>query len=149
MAEVLIQDLEDFTPPERRAEARSLAPGLYQRWRQTGALVCVRINPLESVGASARVRCALLGAEDLTADLGADRTREAAELEYARSRFLLECRAAAIEPVDAPYTFSDTEGAVAEARHARRRGYPARAVKKGRWSTGCGSKCRPISMPGA
>jgi citrate lyase subunit beta/citryl-CoA lyase len=194
-ADVLVQDLEDFTPPERRAEARALAPGLYQRWREAGALVCVRINPLESVGyldlkavlparpdivaypkassafqiraldiaittheaalgiergaieilpvcetalgvvnvreiagASARVRCALLGAEDLAADLGADRTREAIELDYSRGRFVLECRAAAIEPIDAPYTFADVEGAVKEARHARRLGYRTKCV---------------------
>ncbi|MEO5672216.1 MAG: aldolase/citrate lyase family protein, partial [Ramlibacter sp.] len=194
-ADVLIQDLEDFTPPERRAEARALAPGLYQRWRDAGALVCVRINSLESVGyidlksvmqarpdivaypkaanafqvraldiaiatheaalgiergateilpvcetalgvvnvremagASARVRCALLGAEDLAADLCADRTREAAELEHARGRFLLECRAGAIEPVDAPYTFSDIDGAVDEARRSRRLGYRTKAL---------------------
>jgi citrate lyase subunit beta / citryl-CoA lyase len=194
-ADVLIQDLEDFTPPERRAEARALSLLLYQRWRDAGALVCVRINPLESegyidlqavmqarpdivaypkagsafhiraldaaltvheaaldiergaveilpvcetalgvvnlreiAGASARVRCALLGSEDLAADLGADRTREAAELDYARSRFLLECRAAAIEPVDAPYTFADISGAVEEARYARRLGYRTKSV---------------------
>ena len=30
-ADVLIQDLEDFTPPVRRHEARALAPALYQR----------------------------------------------------------------------------------------------------------------------
>lgn len=194
-ADVLIQDLEDFTPSERRAEARALSPLLYQRWREAGALVCVRINPLESVGhldlqavmqarpdvvaypktasafhiraldvaittheaalgiergaieilpvcetalgvvnlreiagASARVRCALLGSEDLAADLGADRTREAAELDYARNRFLLECRAAAIEPVDAPYTFADVTGAVEEARYVRRLGYRTKSV---------------------
>ena len=194
-ADVLIHDLEDYTPPERRAEARALAPALYQRWREAGALVCVRINPLESVGyidlqsvmqarpdivaypkaasafhvraldvaittheaalgiergaieilpvcetalgvvnvreiasASARVRCALLGSEDLAADLGADRTREAVELDYARARFLLECRAAAIEPVDAPYSFSDVEGAVEEARYARRLGYRTKGL---------------------
>lgn len=194
-ADVLIHDLEDYTPPERRAEARALTPALYQRWRDAGALVCVRINPLESVGyidlqsvmharpdivaypkaasafhiraldvaittheaalgiergaieilpvcetalgvvnvremagASARVRCALLGSEDLAADLGADRTREALELNYARGRFLLECRAAAIEPVDAPYTYSDTTGAVEEARYARRLGYRTKSL---------------------
>src|SRR3989338_3680749 len=49
-ADVLIHDLEDFTPPQHRAEARALAPALYQRWREAGALVCVRINTLESVG---------------------------------------------------------------------------------------------------
>lgn len=194
-ADVLIQDLEDLTPPERRAEARALAPSLYQRWRDAGAMVCVRINPLESVGyidlqsamparpdivaypkassafhiraldvaittheaalgiergaieilpvcetalgvvnlremagASARVRCALLGAEDLAADLCADRTRDAVELDYARGRFVLECRAAGIEPVDAPYTFSDAAGAADEARRSRRLGYHSKSM---------------------
>jgi len=49
-ADVLIQELEDFTPPERRAEARALAPALYDRWRAAGALAAVRINPLEGDG---------------------------------------------------------------------------------------------------
>ncbi|MBX3654741.1 MAG: CoA ester lyase [Ramlibacter sp.] len=194
-AAVLIQDLEDFTPPERRAEARALAPALYARWREAGATACVRINPLDTEGladlqavmparpdivaypkaasarqmqalddtltslehslglplgvtqilpvcetalgvvsvremaaASRRVRYALLGAEDLAADLHAERSREAVELDYARRRFVLECRAAGIEPVDAPYTFSDAEGAVQEARYSRRLGYRAKSL---------------------
>jgi len=49
-ADVLIQELEDFTPPERRPEARALAPALYQHWRAAGRLAAVRINPLETVG---------------------------------------------------------------------------------------------------
>lgn len=194
-ADVLIQDLEDFTPPERRPEARALAPALYTSWRQAGALVCVRINSLDDCGhldlqqvmparpdivaypkaataqhiraldaaitalesalglelgateilpvcetalgvvnvrelaaASPRVRGALLGAEDLAADLQAERSREAVELDYARRRFVLECRAASVEPVDAPYTFSDVEGAAAEARYARRLGYRTKSL---------------------
>ncbi|MGE0330544.1 MAG: CoA ester lyase [Ramlibacter sp.] len=194
-ADVLIQDLEDFTPPARRHEARALAPALYQRWREAGALVCVRINPLEAegyldlqdvmpgrpdivaypksatalhmraldvslttleralgipdgtteilpvcetalgvvnvreiVGASLRIRCALLGAEDLATDLCAERSREATELDYARRRFVLECRAAGVEPVDAPYTFSDVAGAVQEAKSSRRLGYRTKSL---------------------
>lgn len=194
-ADVLIQDLEDFTPSARRTEARALAPALYQRWRDSGALVCVRINPLDAeghldlqhvmparpdivaypksatalhmraldealttleraagiaqgsteilpvcetalgvvnlreiAGASPRIRCALLGAEDLAADLCAERSREATELDYARRRFVLECRAAGIEPVDAPYTFSDVAGAVQEARYSRRLGYRTKSL---------------------
>jgi citrate lyase subunit beta / citryl-CoA lyase len=194
-ADVLIQDLEDFTPPEQRAQARALAPSLFQRWREAGAMVCVRINPLEGggyvdlqavmparpdivaypkaagafhiraldiaiatheaalgiergateilpvcetalgvatvrdiAGASARVRCALLGAEELAADLRAERSRAGDELDYARRRFVLECRAAGIEPVDAPYTFADLEGAVAEARRARSLGYRTKSL---------------------
>jgi citrate lyase subunit beta/citryl-CoA lyase len=79
-------------------------------------------------GASRRVRAALLGAEDLATDLCAERQPDAVELDHARRRFLLECRAAAIEPIDAPYTFSDTEGAVREARYARRLGYRCKAL---------------------
>lgn len=194
-ADVLIQDLEDFTPPPLREQARALAPALYDAWRAAGALACVRINPLETEGAadlqavmaarpaivaypkaageaqirtldaaiatheerlgiargtteilpvcetalgvvtvremaraSARVRCALLGAEDLAADLRAERTREALELEYARARFVLECRAAGIEPIDAPYTFNDAEGAAEEARRSRRLGYRTKSL---------------------
>ena len=49
-ADVLIQELEDFTPPALRPQARELAAGLYQRWRAAGALAAVRINPLETCG---------------------------------------------------------------------------------------------------
>ena len=80
------------------------------------------------VGASPRIRCALLGTEDLAADLCAERHPDAVELDHARRRFLLECRAAGIEPIDAPYTFGDTDGAVAEARYARRLGYRCKSL---------------------
>lgn len=78
--------------------------------------------------ASPRIRAALLGAEDLAADLCAERQPEAVELDHARRRFLLECRAAGIEPIDAPYTFGDAEGAVREARYARRLGYRCKSL---------------------
>ena len=49
-ADVLIQELEDFTPPALRPKARALAPGLYAAWRAAGAVVAVRVNPLEQDG---------------------------------------------------------------------------------------------------
>ena len=49
-ADVLIQELEDFTPPALRPMARALAPELYPSWRAAGAVVAVRINPLELDG---------------------------------------------------------------------------------------------------
>src|SRR6266852_4451341 len=49
-ADVLIQELEDFTPPALRPLARALAPDLYQSWREAGAVVAVRINPLNQGG---------------------------------------------------------------------------------------------------
>ena len=86
------------------------------------------VNVREIAAASPRIGYALLGAEDLAADLMAERSREAVELDYARRRFVLECRAAGIEPIDAPYTFTDAEGAAQEARYARRLGYRAKSV---------------------
>ena len=86
------------------------------------------VNVREIAAASARIRCALLGAEDLAADLCAERGRDAIELDHARRRFVLECRAAGIEPVDAPYTFADADGAAREARYARRLGYRCKSL---------------------
>lgn len=194
-ADVLIVDLEDFTPPARRDEARRGLANLMQRWRNAGRIAVVRINALDAdgptdlaaamparpdvvaypmatsaaqmhalhaalthwegvlglepgtteilpvcetalgvvgvraiAGGSPRIRSALLGAEDLAADLRAERQPDGVELDYARRRFVLECRAASIEPIDAPYTFSDTGGAVREARYANRLGYRCKAL---------------------
>jgi citrate lyase subunit beta / citryl-CoA lyase len=194
-ADVLIVDLEDFTPPDRRDAARGGLVKLLRRWREAGRVAAVRINALDADGpadlaaamparpdvvaypmaasaqqmraldaalsdgearlgiapgttgilpvcetalgvadvrsiaaGSARIRAALLGAEDLAADLCAERQPDAIELDHARRRFVLDCRAAAIEPIDAPYTFSDADGAVREARYARRLGYRCKSL---------------------
>ncbi|MFO1158427.1 MAG: CoA ester lyase [Reyranellaceae bacterium] len=194
-ADVLIADLEDFTPPDRRDEARRLLDQFVSGSRENGCVAAVRINALETEGtidleaamatrpdvilypmaermaqmhaldtaithwegiidiergrteivpvietalgvadireivaSSARIRCALLGSEDLANDLDAERGRDALELDHARRRFILDCRASRIEPIDAPYTFSDLEGAVREARYARRLGYRSKSL---------------------
>jgi citrate lyase beta subunit len=184
-ADVLIHELEDFTPPGLRPQARALAPALYARWRAAGALVAVRVNPLETCGredlaavlagrpdfvlmskvaspeqvralaaitgpapelvpniesaagllrtfdivrANPRVTAALVASEDMVADLGTVRTRGADELAYVRARFLVECRAAGVEAIDCPYTFSDARGAAAEARRAKRLGYRMKSL---------------------
>src|SRR5580692_1416462 len=49
-ADVLIQELEDFTPPHLRQTARALAGELYPAWRETGVIVAVRVNPLDGDG---------------------------------------------------------------------------------------------------
>src|SRR5262249_50726712 len=55
-------------------------------------------------------------------------SRRGRELDYVRSRFLVECRAAGVEAIDCPYTFSDVEGAEADARYARRLGYRMKSL---------------------
>ena len=184
-ADVVILELEDFTPPELRPRARTLSVKALELWRRSGAVAGVRINPLDSGGlddllgvlparpqvimmskvvspeqvrsldqatgsamdlvpnieaaaglvrlaeiaaASPRVSALLLASEDMVADLGTTRSRGGEELAYARARFLLECRAAGVEAIDCPYTFSDVKGAVADARTAQRLGYRMKGV---------------------
>ena len=184
-ADVLIQELEDFTPPERRPEARAMATGLYDRWRKAGKIAAVRVNPLEACGredlaavmkgrpdivlmpkvvspeqvraleqatggkvdlvpnvetaagllntfaiakASKRVVALLVASEDMVADLGTNRSRGGEELAYVRARFLVECRAASVEAIDCPYTFSDVAGAVRDAKYAKQLGYRMKSL---------------------
>jgi citrate lyase subunit beta/citryl-CoA lyase len=184
-ADVIVLELEDFTPPQLRPRARALSAEALDRWRAAGAVAAVRINPLESCGrddlagviaarpdlilmskvetpeqvkaleaatggavdlvpnvetsrgllnclaiakASPRVVAVLMASEDMVADLGTVRTRKGAELAYARARFLLECRAAGVEAIDCPYTFSDVKGAAADARYAKSLGYRMKSL---------------------
>jgi citrate lyase subunit beta/citryl-CoA lyase len=182
-ADVIILELEDFTPPELRSRARQLSSRAFEAWRKAGAAAAVRVNPLETCGAedlagiakpdillmskvdapqqvrrleeaappgvelvpniesaagllrtieiaraSPRVTALLVASEDMVADLGTVRSRGGEELAYVRSRFLVECRAAGVEAIDAPYTFSDVKGAVADARYAKRLGYRMKSL---------------------
>ena len=184
-ADVIVLELEDFTPPELRPKARALAEHALGRWRKAGAVAGVRINPLETCGredlhgviaarpdvilmskvdspaqvrlleeatggvvelvpnvestagllrtyeiakASKRVVAMLVASEDMVADLGTSRSRRGHELAYVRARFLVECRAAGVEAIDCPYTFSDVKGAAADARYAKRLGYRMKSL---------------------
>jgi citrate lyase subunit beta/citryl-CoA lyase len=63
----------------------------------------------------------------MAADLGAERAPDGLELAYVRQRFLVECVAAGVVAVDAPYTFADESGVETETRQARRLGYRAKS----------------------
>ena len=65
-ADVLIQELEDFTPPDLRPAARALAPDLYASWRSAGAMVAVRVNPLDQDGMD-DLAAVMRGAPDIVA----------------------------------------------------------------------------------
>ncbi|MBI3709196.1 MAG: CoA ester lyase [Proteobacteria bacterium] len=64
-ADVIIQELEDFTPPARRPEARALAVDLFDAWRRAGAIAAVRINPLESDDGPADLAAIMRGRPDI------------------------------------------------------------------------------------
>jgi len=194
-ADVLIQELETFTPPALRPQARHLTKEILPIWHAAGSLTSVRINPLDDGGledldsvmsarpdiimmslvstpqqvaeldkavhhfeirydiepgstelvpniesarglintcaiaqASSRIRAILVGTEDMVADIGAERTRAGSELSYIRQRFLVECTAMGITPIDCPYSYSDNEGAQRDMRQSRSMGYRAKAI---------------------
>lgn len=194
-ADVVILELEDFTPPEARQAARNAAPTLLRAWREAGAVPAVRINPLVGDGradliavmsgapdivmlpkvtgpddiasldeavtqeerrlefpkghsklvpniesaaalfqtreiavASPRVVACLMASEDLTADLGAPRSRDGGEIAFARAYFHAVCVAAGVVSIDYPYTFADEEGLRASCASAQALGYRAKSV---------------------
>ena len=86
------------------------------------------MNTFAIARASPRVSALLVASEDMVADLGTARSRRGEELAYVRARFLVECRAAGVEAIDCPYTFSDVKGAVADAKTAKRLGYRMKSL---------------------
>src|SRR5262245_8846837 len=187
--DVLVQDLEDFTPQQSKQAAREMSADLFARARASGIIPAVRVNVLSGLGmmdlvvparpglillpkaesarqiavlaqeierieatqglsvgkieiaptaetalgvinlkeivqASPRVKSCVLGA-----DLVAVRTPQADELAYARSGFLLECRALRIEPIAPPYTYSDADGCERESHRSRLLGYRSKSAR--------------------
>jgi citrate lyase subunit beta/citryl-CoA lyase len=120
---VLMSKVE--TPEQVRALAEA-APGVDLVPNLESAAAVRRT--FDIARASPRVIAALVASEDMVADLGTSRSRGGEELAYVRQRFLLECRAAGVEAIDCPYTFSDVKGAVADARWAKRMGYRMKSL---------------------
>jgi citrate lyase subunit beta/citryl-CoA lyase len=65
-ADVLVQDLEDLTPPALRPKAREMAPEVFRRWREVGVIAAVRVNPLEAEGME-DLAAVMRGAPDIVA----------------------------------------------------------------------------------
>ena len=63
-ADVLIQELEDFTPPEMRPRAREISPGVLAAWKAAGVVTAVRVNPLDGDG-MADLTAIMRGAPDI------------------------------------------------------------------------------------
>jgi citrate lyase subunit beta/citryl-CoA lyase len=86
-------------------------------------------NAFAVAAAHKRLGGVLLGAEDLTAELGARRTAKGDEILYARSRIVMACRAAGIAAMDTPYPFvTDMEGLAADAAFAAQLGFDGKAA---------------------
>ncbi|KAF0194713.1 MAG: citrate lyase subunit beta [Bacillota bacterium] len=79
--------------------------------------------------ASPRVQALFFGAEDFTADMGVPRTKQGHEIEFARARVALACRAAGVQAVDTPFTdTNDPDGFTQDVLRGRVLGYTAKAL---------------------
>ena len=85
-------------------------------------------NAYEITSASDRVVAIFLGAEDLSADLRCERTKEGKEIFYARGRIVMAARAAGKDAYDTPFTdVNDDEGIRADAALAKALGFTGKA----------------------
>ena len=64
-ADVVILELEDFTPPDARPAARERAPALFEAWRAAGMIAGVRVNPLETEDGLADLEAVMHGRPDI------------------------------------------------------------------------------------
>lgn len=71
----------------------------------------------------------LLGAEDLTADLGIKRTKAGEEIFYARNRVATACKASGVDSIDTPFTdLDDMEGFIRDITRAKSIGMTGKAA---------------------
>lgn len=83
----------------------------------------------EEIAAAAPTEMLCFGAEDLTADLGAEAGPDRAEVAYARQRTLLAARAAGAMALDTPYVdYEDEAGLRGDAADAVALGYDGKAA---------------------
>ncbi len=86
-------------------------------------------NAYQIAAADPRVTAIFLGAEDLTADLGCQRTREGSEILYSRGRVVVAARAAEVDCYDTPFTDVDDEaGLLDDVRLAKSLGFSGKAA---------------------
>lgn len=84
---------------------------------------------IEEIVKCPRVNGVLLGAEDLSGDLGVMRTRQGYEILYPRMRLAYACAAYKIDAIDTPFTgTNDDEGLAEDCRFAENLGFNAKAA---------------------
>ena len=86
-------------------------------------------NSFRIASADERVDALFLGAEDLTADIGAKRTKSGDEIFYSRSRTVIAAKAAGIAAIDTPFTdTNDIKGLEKDTVFAKDLGFTGKAV---------------------
>lgn len=109
-------------------DVKSLARRLRERDVRVPVLALIEsargVLAAEEIADAAPTDALVFGAEDLSADVGATRTREGTEVLYARQRVVIAAAANDCTAIDTVFTdFGDTEGLREEAAFAVRLGY--------------------------
>ncbi len=91
--------------------------------------LAISMLEVEKIASMPRVDGILLGAEDYTSDMEVQRTKEGKEIEYARSRVAVSCKAYKIDAIDTPFTdVNDKEGLNEDCLNAITLGMNAKAA---------------------
>lgn len=86
------------------------------------------MNAYEIARSSKRLEALTIGGEDLTADLGGERSSDGLAINTARQLVLLAAKAAGLQAIDTVYSdFQDMEGLFAETNMVKRMGYDGKA----------------------
>ena len=87
------------------------------------------VENAKSIAGGPRVSGVLLGAEDLTAALGVQRTKAGSEISYARGRLVMAAKSSGVDCIDTPFTdVDDMEGLKTDSELARSLGFDGKAV---------------------
>lgn len=91
--------------------------------------LAISVLEVDIIASLPRVDGILLGAEDLSSDLEVERTKEGKEIEYARSKVAMACKAYQIDAIDTPFTdVTDNEGLQKDCNNCKVLGMNAKAA---------------------
>ncbi len=109
-------------------KAAGIEVGSIELWCNIESYLGV-MRACEIAAADPRVVALALGAEDFTASIGAQRTKQGLEIFFARNAVLMACRMAGISAIDAVFSdIRDTEGLREDAMLARNLGFDGKTV---------------------
>lgn len=102
---------------------------------------------IEKIAPLPRVSGMLLGAEDLSLDMGIIRTKQGDEISYVRSKLALACKAYDIDAIDTPFIdVNDDEGLEEDTKRARLLGLNAKSCIHPRQASVVNSVFSPSSF---
>ena len=91
--------------------------------------LAISLLEVEKIASMNRVDGILLGAEDLSSDMEVTRTKQGKEIEYARSRIAVACKAFQIDAIDTPFTdVTDSDGLRSDCLTAQTLGMNAKSA---------------------